>query len=70
MTVHNNIIYYTLTDEAPSMATCSLLPIVRAFTDSAGIKIKTIDISLIIGNRVRKDAHNNIGNRNENHLPL
>ncbi|MDP6190242.1 MAG: NADP-dependent isocitrate dehydrogenase, partial [Gammaproteobacteria bacterium] len=46
MTTHNNTIYYTLTDEAPSMATCSLLPIVRAFTNAAGIKVKITDISL------------------------
>jgi len=46
MTTHNNTIYYTLTDEAPSMATCSLLPIVRAFTNAAGIKVTITDISL------------------------
>ena len=46
MTDHNNTIYYTLTDEAPSLATCSLLPIVRAFTNAAGIKVKITDISL------------------------
>lgn len=39
-------IYYTLTDEAPSLATCSLLPIVRAFTSQAGIDVKISDISL------------------------
>lgn len=39
-------IYYTLTDEAPSLATCSLLPIVRAFTSAANIGIKITDISL------------------------
>ncbi|WP_136679233.1 NADP-dependent isocitrate dehydrogenase [Neptunomonas sp. XY-337] len=39
-------IYYTLTDEAPSLATCSLLPIVRAFTSAADIDIKITDISL------------------------
>ena len=46
MTDHNNTIFYTLTDEAPSLATCSLLPIVRAFTNAAGIKVKITDISL------------------------
>jgi len=46
MTTHNNTIYYTLTDEAPSLATCSLLPIVRAFTNAAGINVKITDISL------------------------
>ncbi|HET7591495.1 MAG TPA: NADP-dependent isocitrate dehydrogenase, partial [Rhodanobacteraceae bacterium] len=39
-------IIYTLTDEAPFLATASLLPIVDAFTDSAGIKVETRDISL------------------------
>ena len=29
-------ILYTLTDEAPALATYSLLPIIKAFTDSAG----------------------------------
>ncbi|WP_299258036.1 NADP-dependent isocitrate dehydrogenase [uncultured Kushneria sp.] len=39
-------IIYTLTDEAPALATHSLLPIVDAFTDSAGIIVETRDISL------------------------
>ncbi len=39
-------IYYTLTDEAPSLATCSLLPIVRTFTSAAGIDVRITDISL------------------------
>lgn len=39
-------IIYTLTDEAPALATHSLLPIVDAFTDSAGIVVETRDISL------------------------
>ena len=39
-------IYYTLTDEAPALATCSLLPIVRAFTEAAGIDVKLTDVSL------------------------
>lgn len=37
---------YTLTDEAPLLATYSLLPIVRAFTKVAGITVETRDISL------------------------
>ena len=41
-----NTIYYTLTDEAPSLATCSLLPIVRAFTAAADIDVKITDVSL------------------------
>jgi isocitrate dehydrogenase len=39
-------IIYTLTDEAPALATYSLLPIIRAFTQSLGIAIETRDISL------------------------
>jgi isocitrate dehydrogenase len=46
MTTTNQTIYYTLTDEAPSLATCSLLPIVRTFTSAAGIDVKITDISL------------------------
>ena len=37
---------YTWTDEAPALATHSLLPILRAFTAPAGINIETRDISL------------------------
>ncbi len=39
-------IIYTLTDEAPLLATQSLLPIVEAFTATAGIEVETRDISL------------------------
>ncbi|HEV7644698.1 MAG TPA: NADP-dependent isocitrate dehydrogenase [Pyrinomonadaceae bacterium] len=39
-------IYYTLTDEAPLLATHSFLPIVKAFTKSANIEIEVPDISL------------------------
>ena len=39
-------IIYTLTDEAPLLATCSLLPIIRTFTSAANIKIAKSDISL------------------------
>lgn len=39
-------IIYTKTDEAPMLATYSLLPIVQAFTASAGIAVETRDISL------------------------
>lgn len=44
-TNHSKIIY-TLTDEAPLLATCSLLPIIRAFTSAADIEIVKSDISL------------------------
>jgi isocitrate dehydrogenase len=39
-------IMYTITDEAPMLATHSFLPIVKAFTKTANIAIETRDISL------------------------
>jgi isocitrate dehydrogenase len=39
-------IIYTLTDEAPALATYSLLPIVQAFAKTAGCNVETRDISL------------------------
>jgi isocitrate dehydrogenase len=39
-------IIYTATDEAPALATYSLLPIVAAFTKAAGVPVETRDISL------------------------
>jgi isocitrate dehydrogenase len=39
-------IVYTLTDEAPALATASLLPIVRAFAAAAGVQVELRDISL------------------------
>ncbi len=39
-------IIYTETDEAPRLATFSLLPIIKAFTDAAGVQVETRDISL------------------------
>ncbi len=41
----SNIIY-TKIDEAPALATYSLLPIIQAFTSGSGIKLETRDISL------------------------
>ena len=46
MNTNNSTIIYTLTDEAPLLATCSLLPIIRTFTASAGIEIAKSDISV------------------------
>lgn len=46
MTNKTSKILYTLTDEAPALATYSLLPIVKAFTNCAGVKVETRDISL------------------------
>ncbi|WP_114152359.1 NADP-dependent isocitrate dehydrogenase [Chromobacterium haemolyticum] len=39
-------IIYTLTDEAPALATSAFLPVVQAFAGSAGIEVATADISL------------------------
>ncbi len=39
-------VIYTITDEAPALATYSLLPIVQAFAGKAGIAVETRDISL------------------------
>ena len=39
-------IIYTLTDEAPLLATCAFLPIIRTFTAPAGIEIEKADISV------------------------
>ncbi|WP_258103939.1 NADP-dependent isocitrate dehydrogenase [Marinoscillum sp. MHG1-6] len=39
-------IIYTITDEAPALATYSFLPILKAFTAPAGVEVETKDISL------------------------
>ena len=39
-------IIYTITDEAPALATHSFFPILKAFTNAAGINVETRDISL------------------------
>ncbi len=46
MSIKNSKIIYTITDEAPALATYSFLPIVKAFTKSADILVETKDISL------------------------
>jgi isocitrate dehydrogenase len=46
MSAEQPTIIYTLTDEAPLLATYAFLPIIRAFTEPAGIDIKTSDISV------------------------
>ena len=46
MTTGKSKIIYTLTDEAPLLATCALLPIIRTFTNPAGIEIEKSDISV------------------------
>lgn len=46
MSTDTSKIIYTITDEAPALATQSLLPIIQAFTASSGIDVETRDISL------------------------
>ncbi|RTL48185.1 MAG: NADP-dependent isocitrate dehydrogenase [Rhodocyclaceae bacterium] len=46
MTAEKSKIIYTLTDEAPFLATCAFLPIIRTFTQPAGIDVVTSDISV------------------------
>ena len=46
MRTDNSKIIYTITDEAPALATYSLLPIIQAYTASSGINVETRDISL------------------------
>ena len=46
MATKTSTIMWTWTDEAPALATLSLLPIVRAFTKGTGVSVETRDISL------------------------
>ena len=46
MTTQQPTIIYTLTDEAPLLATCAFLPIIRTFTAPAGIQVTESDISV------------------------
>ena len=46
MSTQQSTIIYTLTDEAPRLATSAFLPIVRAFTAPAGVNVETSDISV------------------------
>jgi isocitrate dehydrogenase len=46
MTTQTHKIIYTYTDEAPALATYSLLPIIKVFTDAANVAVETSDISL------------------------
>jgi len=46
MSTDTSKIIYTITDEAPALATYSLLPIIQAYTASSGINVETRDISL------------------------
>jgi len=57
MTTASTIIY-TITDEAPALATYSLLPIIRTFTAPAGINVDTKDISL--AGRIIANLHDHL----------
>ncbi|WP_341501099.1 NADP-dependent isocitrate dehydrogenase [Gallaecimonas sp. GXIMD4217] len=46
MTTGKSKIIYTITDEAPALATQSLLPIIQAYAGKAGVEVDTRDISL------------------------
>ncbi|MGK2881629.1 MAG: NADP-dependent isocitrate dehydrogenase [Mycobacterium sp.] len=46
MSAEQPTIIYTLTDEAPLLATYAFLPVIRTFAEAAGIDIKTCDISV------------------------
>jgi isocitrate dehydrogenase len=46
MTQNTSTIIYTFTDEAPALATYSLLPVIQAFAGAAGVDVETRDISL------------------------
>ena len=46
MSAEQPTIIYTLTDEAPLLATYAFLPIIRAFTGPAGINVESTDISV------------------------
>ncbi|MCD2511777.1 NADP-dependent isocitrate dehydrogenase [Comamonas endophytica] len=46
MSTQQSTIIYTLTDEAPRLATSAFLPIVRTFTAPAGVNVETSDISV------------------------
>ncbi len=50
MSTQQPTIIYTLTDEAPLLATSSFLPIIRKFVEPAGVKVDTSDIS--VANRI------------------
>ncbi len=46
MTTQTSKIFYTVVDEAPALATYSLLPIIQAYTKGSGFAVETKDISL------------------------
>ncbi|PRC42690.1 hypothetical protein C6A85_000000109180, partial [Mycobacterium sp. ITM-2017-0098] len=46
MSAEQPSIIYTLTDEAPLLATYAFLPVIRTFASAAGIDVKSTDISV------------------------
>jgi isocitrate dehydrogenase len=62
MTSHK--ILYTMVDEAPALATYSLLPIVQAFTKAAGVTVETRDISL--AGRILANFPEHLGEKQRN----
>ena len=46
MSAQQPTIIYTLTDEAPLLATYAFLPVIRTFAGAAGIDVQTSDISV------------------------
>ena len=63
-------IIYTLTDEAPFLATYSLLPILKKFVGSAGVEMDTKDISLAARVLSQFSDHLNDSQRVEDDLAL
>jgi isocitrate dehydrogenase len=58
MAEHTSQIIWTKIDEAPALASYSLLPIVNAFTKQAGVRVITKDISL--AGRIIANFHDNL----------
>lgn len=63
-------IYYTLTDEAPALATYSLLPILQAFLKPASVELKVADISLAARILAQFSDQLPLEQRREDHLAL
>jgi isocitrate dehydrogenase len=61
-------IIYTETDEAPMLATYSLLPIIQAYTEAAGIAVETRDISL--AGRIIANFPDNLSDEQKQHDAL
>jgi isocitrate dehydrogenase len=64
----NSTIIYTITDEAPALATYSLLPIIEAFTKAAGVRVEARDISLAGRILANFPDHLSEGQKHADHL--